>query len=484
MAETTSERHFLTLFEHAPIALLEQDFSAIRKQFNELRRRGVQDLNKHLDERPEEVFRCIGMMKTVDVNQQTLSMFGVQTKEEMFANLDKFFRDEMSIHFRDELLALWNGKSTWSGEGINYRLTGEPIDILLSWRILPGSEETWKQVLLSMEDIRARKQAERQLVNSESRLRGMFENSPVSLWEEDYSRIKDYLDQLRARGVTDLVDHLGNHPEEVEDCIRMIRVLDVNQRTLELFGAASKQDFIANLAKVFRGEMRAHFRGELVELWNGKLVHETEGVHYTLAGEPLYVHVHLSVFPGYENTFERVLVAIEDITAKHKAEEYLRYLGAHDEMTKLYNRAYFQEEMNRLGKGRQFPVTIIIADLDGLKGVNDNLGHQAGDDLIRRAAEVLQAGFRQEDVIARIGGDEFAVILPKTGTPAAEESIRHLRKLIELNNKYYRSPMLSISIGISTGEKGSDLQEIMRVADDEMYRNKRIRKSRQVPTSQ
>jgi diguanylate cyclase (GGDEF)-like protein len=153
-------------------------------------------------------------------------------------------------------------------------------------------------------------------------------------------------------------------------------------------------------------------------------------------------------------------------------------------MTKLYNRAYFQEEMNRLGRGRQFPVSIIIADLDGLKGVNDNLGHQAGDDLIRRAAEVLQAGFRQEDVIARIGGDEFAVILPKTGTPAAEELIRRLRKLLELNNKYYGSPLLSMSIGISTGEKGSDLQEIMRVADDEMYRNKRIRKSRQVPTSQ
>jgi diguanylate cyclase (GGDEF)-like protein len=111
--------------------------------------------------------------------------------------------------------------------------------------------------------------------------------------------------------------------------------------------------------------------------------------------------------------------------------------------------------------------------VDGLKDVNDNLGHQAGDKLIRRAAEVIKAGFRQEDVIARIGGDEFAVIMPLTEAESAAESLERVQVLVDLNNKYYGDPMLAISLGVSTGEKGNDLEAIMRAADDNMYREKR-----------
>lgn len=476
MPKTKSERHFQMLFEHAPISLWEQDFSAIKNLFEGLRRQGVQDLSRHLDEHPALVAESIALIKVVDVNLQTLAMFGVQTKDEMLANLDKFFRDEMRVHFRDELLSLWSGRLAWRGEGVNYTLTGEPLDILLSWRILPGSEETWEQVLVTIEDITARKQAERELALSENRLRGLFENSPISLWEEDYSQIKNYFNQLRAEGVEDCTEYLLAHPEAVDACMGMIRVLDVNRKTLEMFGAASREELLKNLDKVFRDEMRSHFHKELTDLWNGKLSYETDGINYTLGGEPLHIHLHLSVVPGYEQTFGRVLVALEDVTARRKAEDYLLYLGTHDVMTGLYNRAYYEEEMKRLGGGRQYPVSIIIADMDGLKDVNDSLGHQAGDKLIRRAAEVLKAGFRQEDVIARIGGDEFAVIMPLTEAMIAREAMARVHTLIGLNNKYYGKPTLSISLGVSTGDKTSDLESIMRAADDNMYREKRTRR--------
>jgi diguanylate cyclase (GGDEF)-like protein len=464
------------LFEHAPISLWEQDFSAIKIFFDDLRRQGILELDGYLDDHPEQIEACMARMKVVNVNQQTLALFGVRTQEEMLANLDKFFRDEMRVHFRSELLALWNGQLTWSGEGVNYTLDGRPLDILLSWRILPGAEETWQQVLVTIEDISARKQAERELMLSEKRLRGLFENSPVSLWEEDYSQIKDFFDQLRAGGVEDFEAYLGEHPESVADCMGMIRVVDVNRKTLEMFGAPSGQVLIQNLGKVFRDEMRLHFRDELVHLWNGHFSYEAEGINYTLGGEALFIHLHLSVFPGYEQTFGRVLVAIEDTTARHKAEEYLRYLGTHDVMTGLYNRAYYQEELKRLNGGRQYPISIIIADLDGLKTVNDSLGHEAGDNLIRRAAEVLKAGFRHEDVVARIGGDEFAVIMPLTGAHTAREAVERVETLTRLNNKFYGEPALRISLGVSTGEKGSDTEEIVRAADHEMYRYKANRR--------
>lgn len=475
MPKAKSERHYQMLFEHAPISLWEQDFSEIKTFFDGLRRQGVRDLNRYFDEHPGQVEASIALIKSVNVNLQTLSMFGVQTSDELVANLNKFFRDEMRVHFRDELLSLWSGHLTWRGEGVNYTLTGDPLDILLSWRILPGSEETWKQVLVTIEDISARKQAERELIASENRLRGMFENSPISLWEEDYSQIKNYFNQLRAEGVEDCKDYLLAHPEAVEFCMGMIRVLDVNQKTLEMFEARSKEHLLQNLDKVFRDEMRAHFARELIDLWNGKPSHEAEGINYTLNGEPLHVHLHLSVFPGYEQTLGRVLVALEDVTARRKAEDYLRYLGTHDVMTGLYNRSYYEEEMKRLGGGRQFPVSMIIADLDGLKDVNDSLGHQAGDNLIRRAAEVLKAGFRSEDMIARIGGDEFAIIMPNTDEQVAKDATERIETLAGLNNKFYGKPTLQISIGLSTGQKGSDLEAIMRAADDNMYREKRAR---------
>jgi diguanylate cyclase (GGDEF)-like protein len=463
------------LFEYAPISLWEQDFSAIRSAFDKLRKQGVRDLGHYLDEHPDQIDACMAGIKVIHANQQTLSMYGVQTEEELTANLGHFFRDEMRVHFRDELLALWAGRLTWSGEGVNYALSGQPIDILLSWRILPGSETSWKQVLVTIEDITQRKQAERALQASESRLRGLFENSPISLWEEDYSDIRAFFGQLRDSGVDDLRLYLDSEPQMVDRCMGMIHVLDVNRKTLGMFGARSREELLQNLDKVFRDDMRHHFRDELVSLWEGKRYHEAEGINYTLRGEPLYVHLHLSLFPGNEETFERVLVALEDITARRKAEEYLRYLGAHDVLTGLYNRAYYQEEIKRLGGGRQYPISIVIGDLDGLKQVNDTLGHEAGDNLIRRAAEVIKTGFRQEDVVARIGGDEFAIIMPATDARNAREAIERIESLVSLNNKFYGQPELKISLGISTGETGSELDAVMRNADNEMYRAKRER---------
>ncbi len=462
----SSERHFSMLFEYAPIALMEQDFSAIHSRLDALRAQGVRDLAAHLETHPEEIEACMARIRILRVNRQSLAMYSVPTQEDLITNLPQFFRDEMRHHFRDELLTLWEGALTWSGEGVNYALDGRPMDVLLSWRILPGSEQTWRQVLVSIEDITRRKDAER-------RLAGLFENAPISLWEEDYTALKAFFDSLRQQGVEDFGEYLDKHPETIPRCMQSIRVLDVNGETLRLFGATNKQQLLGNLDKVFREEMQTLLRDELLHLWRGDLAFETECINYTLQNESIYVHLHLSVYPGFEQTWGRVLVALEDITARRKAEEYLRYLGTHDVLTGLYNRAYYQEELRRLSGGRHYPITLLIADLNGLKTVNDSLGHEAGDKIIRRAAEVLRAGFRQEDVVARIGGDEFAVIMPETDAETAEETLPRIETLVRLNNKFYGEPRLSLSVGIATAAQDDNLEAVMRRADDEMYRRKR-----------
>jgi diguanylate cyclase (GGDEF)-like protein len=466
------EGHFHMLFEHAPISLWEEDYSGIKKYFDGLRKQGVTDLMHHLDEHPDEVASAISRIKVTDINLQTLAMFGAASKDELIAHLGDIFRDEMRLHFRDELLALWQGSLTWSGDGVNYTLRGQPLDIRLHWRILPGYEESFGRVLVTIEDITFRKQAERALTVSEARLRDLFEYAPISLWEEDYSALKAYFDGLRGQGVKDLRGYLSKHPKSVEHCMGLIRVLDVNRKTLQLFGAASKGELLSKLNQVFRDDMSVHFVNELVDMWDGKTAYEREGINYSLSGEPINVQLDWRLMPGHEQDFSWVLVAIQDITARKKAEDYLRYLGTHDVMTGLNNRAYFEETLAQIEKDRREPVSIIIADLNGLKVTNDNLGHQAGDSLIRRAAEVLKAGFEDNNLVARIGGDEFAVILPGVDGAAANELMEHLHLLIDLNNKYYRDPELSLSLGASSSQPGLSMENVISQADNAMYKDK------------
>lgn len=467
MSRSKAGEHFQNLFEYAPISLWEEDYSDIKLVFDNLRAQGVVDLDAYLDEHPEEIENNARRMKVQRVNKETLYMFGAASQEELLANLAKVFRDEMWKHFRSELLALWNGELSWSGVGINYRLDGEAVHIRLHWRILPESIATWERVLISIENITALKQAEK-------RYDLLFENAPISLWEEDYSALKTELDCLRTQGVTDIKAHLASHPEAVDRYIGMIRVLNVNQRTLQLFEVDDKEMFLANLNKVFRNDRKEHFADELANIWNGKTYYERTGINYSLSGEPVHVRLHWTLMPGYENDFGWVLVTLQDVTERKKAEDYLRYLGTHDVMTGLYNRVFFEETLQEFEANGQNPVSFIIADLNELKIANDSFGHHTGDKLIRRAAEVLKASIEEEYTVARIGGDEFIIIMPGAGAEAANTIIERVQSLITVNNKYYPEPQLSLSLGAATRVPGISLERVISLADNAMYKNKGI----------
>jgi diguanylate cyclase (GGDEF)-like protein len=151
--------------------------------------------------------------------------------------------------------------------------------------------------------------------------------------------------------------------------------------------------------------------------------------------------------------------------------ETLRYLSTHDSMTGLCNRAFFETELERLGKGRHFPVSVIVADVDGLKAANDLHGHTAGDLLIREAASALKSAVRADDIVARIGGDEFAVLLPETDAATAEQVISRIASYSGAGEAGSPVP-LSLSLGTATAHYGESLGEALKLADRIMYRNK------------
>jgi diguanylate cyclase (GGDEF)-like protein/PAS domain S-box-containing protein len=176
----------------------------------------------------------------------------------------------------------------------------------------------------------------------------------------------------------------------------------------------------------------------------------------------------ISVIPGTN----RSVVSLMDVTERKEMEDELRYMSTHDSLTDLYNRAFFEVEMARFERGRVFPVSIVMADVDGLKMVNDTRGHKAGDDLLKRAAQVLREAFRADDVVARIGGDEFAVILPGADIRVVERIIGRVRESISEHNADYPDFPLSLSLGSAEGEKGDLLANVQRRADNLMYEEK------------
>ncbi len=167
-----------------------------------------------------------------------------------------------------------------------------------------------------------------------------------------------------------------------------------------------------------------------------------------------------------------LLSSFYDITERKMIEDQLKYLSLHDSLTGLYNRVYFEEEMRRLEKSRSGRVGIIVCDVDGLKSVNDTMGHAAGDELLVAAARVFRESFRESDMVSRIGGDEFAILLPNCSRAAVEKACRRIQNAIARYNEENQGLPLSISIGFATGEVPANLAELFREADNNMYREK------------
>ncbi|MDO7786227.1 HD domain-containing phosphohydrolase [Desulforamulus aquiferis] len=167
------------------------------------------------------------------------------------------------------------------------------------------------------------------------------------------------------------------------------------------------------------------------------------------------------------------IIVLSDITERKKAEEQLKYLSLHDALTSLYNRTYFEQEMCRIEGGRFLPVGIIVADVNGLKLVNDTLGHDAGDTLLMAAASVLRDSFRDEDMVARIGGDEFAILLPNCDYQAVESGCQRIRRAIAAYNEKEPKILMSISLGYAVSSNPQTVMgELFKEADNNMYREK------------
>jgi PAS domain-containing protein len=143
-----SEKYARGLFQHSPVSLWVEDYSAIKRLLDELRDRGISDFSAFTEEHPEFVRRCIDEIRVLDVNRHTLELFAAPDKTSLVDRLGEVFRDEQ--HFREQLIELWQGKLFQQREVVNYSLDGNELYLYLQFSVLPGHEHDWSLVQIAL----------------------------------------------------------------------------------------------------------------------------------------------------------------------------------------------------------------------------------------------------------------------------------------------------------------------------------------------
>ncbi len=226
---------------------------------------------------------------------------------------------------------------------------------------------------------------------------------------------------------------------------------------------------------LFDPDKAEFFRGMDVEMLKGQKTTSNEEIVTYPDGREIFLETVKTPYFDLNGRTIGLIGISRDITERKKREDEIRYLNYHDALTGIYNRSYFQTELARLDTKRQLPMSVIVGDINGLKLINDALGHAEGDKLLVKMAQILKNSCRTEDLVARTGGDEFWILLPKTDGEGAQRIIERIKKACaELaehpgEESYYTDIALGYATKTSPDESFAKIQKI---AEDYMYKRK------------
>lgn len=334
-------------------------------------------------------------------------------------------------------LVLPEGLKIGQGEAVKKRKDGSLVDVsILTYPIMFNHSNVGTYVIYS--DISERKKIEEKLRVSEEKFSKAFHITPdaITINRLDNGEYLEINEGFSALTGYSKAEALGQTPLSLNIWVK----------------AEERKRFMQQLiedgeVRDFENLFRTKDNRVIVGLLSGKIL-EISGERY-------------------------LLVISRDITERRRAEEQLKYLSLHDNLTGLYNRAYFEQEMVRLADGPNYPVGIIICDLDGLKLVNDTLGHKFGDNLLVAAANVIKKSLRVSSMVSRIGGDEFVALLSNTSKSELENTCDRIRQAIEEYNLLNTAIPLSLSIGLAISSYDTERPvDIFKEADNNMYREK------------
>jgi diguanylate cyclase (GGDEF)-like protein/PAS domain S-box-containing protein len=292
--------------------------------------------------------------------------------------------------------------------------------------------------------------------------------------KKDYTELIKELDEykLKVKKLKENEERILTMLDASSDSIYLIdrdyRYLFVNNELLSRLGLTRKQV----MGKTFV-ELHSPYEKEFIMTVDQvfKTVKSIKQEHMSKGLNKWFLRTISPVKNCNEGKITEAVVVSKDITERKKNEEEILHLSYHDSMTDIYNRAFFEEEKKRLDTNRQLPLSVIMGDLNGLKLINDAFGHNEGDKIIKEAAEILKRVCRFDDIVARWGGDEFVVLLPKTSASGSEEILERIKK--ECEKTISQKIPLSLSLGTATKEEISQpIDLIITDSESNMYKNK------------
>ncbi|MTI85237.1 MAG: PAS domain S-box protein [Firmicutes bacterium] len=333
-----------------------------------------------------------------------------------------------------EVIGLANHTALISRDGTEYQIADSAAPIKNYDEIITG-------VVLVFSDVSEDYALRRKIEESELRWQFALEGSGDGVWDLNVQTGQAFFSRQWKKMLGYEEHEIGNDIEEWDKRVH----------------PEDKRKCYAFLEKHFRGETPDYQNEHRILCKNGIykwILARGKVIEWTGGGEPL-----------------RVIGTHTDITERKQTEEKIRYMSFHDSLTDLYNRRYMEEEMKRLDVERQLPISVIISDLNGLKLVNDTYGHSVGDEMLKHTAEVIKNSCRQEDIIARWGGDEFVILLPQTTKMEALSICKRIN--YACSKTYVEDIPISIALGSEIKDSAEkNLTETLKEAEDNMYKHK------------